>query len=304
MSLAVVVGAGSTGVATARLLADAGHRVRLVTRGGGGPEHPSIERVAADASDADRLSEVASGADTLYNCAAPPYHTWTKALPPLAQGLLTAAERTGADYVMLDNLYAYGPVDGPMTEDLPLAPSSVKGRVRAEVWRQADAAHSAGRVRLTTVRASDFIGAGAVSVFTLAVAPKVLAGKPALVPADLDAPHSWTATRDVARALVTVAQDERGRGRVWHAPTPPPLSVRELAVRLARQAEVREPRLRAMPGWLLRAGGLFSPAVRELPEMQYQFQRPFVLDSSAIEETFDLHPMPLEEVLQEMVPAG
>lgn len=304
MSLAVVVGAGSTGVATARLLADAGHRVRLVTRGGGGPEHPSIERVAADASDADRLSEVASGADTLYNCAAPPYHTWTKALPPLAQGLLTAAERTGADYVMLDNLYAYGPVDGPMTEDLPLAPSSVKGRVRAEVWRQADAAHSAGRVRLTTVRASDFIGAGAVSVFTLAVAPKVLAGKPALVPADLDAPHSWTATRDVARALVTVAQDERGRGRVWHAPTPPPLSVRELAVRLARQAEVREPRLRAMPGWLLRAGGLFSPAVRELPEMQYQFQRPFVLDSSAIEETFDLHPTPLEEVLQEMVPAG
>lgn len=304
MSLAVVVGAGSTGVATARLLADAGHRVRLVTRGGGGPEHPSIERVAADASDADRLSEVASGADTLYNCAAPPYHTWTKALPPLAQGLLTAAERTGADYVMLDNLYAYGPVDGPMTEDLPLAPSSVKGRVRAEVWRQADAAHSAGRVRLTTVRASDFIGAGAVSVFTLAVAPKVLAGKPALVPADLDAPHSWTATRDVARALVTVAQDERGRGRVWHAPTPPPLSVRELAVRLARRAEVREPRLRAMPGWMLRAGGLFSPAVRELPEMQYQFQRPFVLDSSAIEETFDLHPTPLEEVLQEMITAG
>ncbi|MFW6723018.1 NAD-dependent epimerase/dehydratase family protein [Streptomyces sp. MAR4 CNY-716] len=304
MSLAVVVGAGSTGVATARLLADAGHRVRLVTRGGGGPEHPSIERVAADASDADRLSEVASGADTLYNCAAPPYHTWTKALPPLSQGLLTAAERTGADYVMLDNLYAYGPVDGPMTEDLPLAPSSVKGRVRAEVWRQADAAHSAGRVRLTTVRASDFIGAGAVSVFTLAVAPKVLAGKPALVPADLDAPHSWTATRDVARALVTVAQDERGRGRVWHAPTPPPLSVRDLAARLARQAEVREPRLRAMPGWMLRAGGLFSPAVRELPEMQYQLQRPFVLDSSAIEETFDLHPTPLEEVLQEMITAG
>ncbi|WP_326798263.1 NAD-dependent epimerase/dehydratase family protein [Streptomyces sp. NBC_01808] len=304
MSLAVVVGAGGTGVATARLLADAGHRVRLVTRGGGGPEHPSIERVAADAADADRLSEVARGAATLFNCAAPPYHTWPTALPPLAEGLLTAAERTGADYVMLDNLYAYGPVEGPMTEDLPLAPASVKGRVRAEVWRQADAAHEAGRVRLTTVRASDFIGAGAYSVITVTVAPKVLAGKPALVPADLDAPHSWTATRDAARALVTVAQDERAWGRVWHAPTPPPVSVRELAAGLARLAEVREPRLRAMPGWLLRAGGLFSPVARELPEMQYQFQQPFVLDSSRIEETFDLHPTPLDDVLQEMITAG
>ena len=303
MSFDVVVGAGSTGVATASLLADAGHQVRLVTRRGSGPEHPGIERVAADATDADRLTALCQDATSLFTCAAPPYHTWAKAFPPLAAALLTAAERSGAGYVVLDNLYAYGQVDGPMTEKLPSAPNSVKGGVRARIWQEALAAHRAGRVRVTAVRASDFIGAGASSVFTLAVAPKVLAGKPALVPADLDAPHSWTAVRDVARALVTVSRDDRAWGHVWHVPTPAPVSVRELAGLLARTAGAPAPKLRAMPGWMLTLGGLFSPTVRELPEIQYQFRRPFVLDSSHTEQTFGLKPTPLEVTVQEMAAA-
>ncbi|MET7701826.1 NAD-dependent epimerase/dehydratase family protein [Streptomyces sp. NPDC005485] len=303
MSVDVVVGAGSTGVATASLLADAGRRVRLVTRSGSGPEHPGIERVAADATDADRVTAICRDATTLFTCAAPPYHAWPKAFPPLSAALLTAAERTGAGYVVLDNLYAYGQVDGPMTEDLPPAPNSVKGGVRARIWQEALAAHRAGRVRVTAVRASDFIGVGASSVFTLAVAPKVLAGKPALVPGDLDAPHSWSAVRDVARALVAVSRDDRAWGHVWHVPTPAPVSVRELAGLLAHTAGVRAPKLRTMPAWMLTLGGLFSPTVRELPEIQYQFRQPFVLDSAHTEETFDLKPTPLEVTLKEMAAA-
>jgi nucleoside-diphosphate-sugar epimerase len=304
LSRYVVVGAGGTGRATARLLADSGHSVRIVTRGGGGPDHAGVERVAADASDAERLTALAEGATALFNCAAPPYHSWSTLLPPLAASLLTAAERTGADYVMLGNLYAYGQVDGPMTEDLPAAPNSVKGRIRARAWQDALDAHAAGRVRVTEVRASDFIGADAYSAFTLTVVPRVLAGKRALVPADLDAPHSWTATGDAARTLIAAAGDERSWGRVWHVPTNPPVSVRGLAARLARQAGVPAPKLAAMPLWVLRAGGLFSPMVRELPEMQYQFRRPFELDSSRTEEALGLKPTPLDEVVREMLPAA
>lgn len=301
MSLYVVVGAGGTGTATARLLANAGHRVRIVTRSGSGPVHPGVEIIAADATDLDGLIEVSRGAEALFNCAAPPYHTWPQALPRLATAQLTAAERTGADYVLLDNLYAYGSVDGPMMESLPLAPNSVKGRLRAELWQQALAAHEAGRVRVTTVRASDFVGAGANSVFSLLVAPKVLAGRSAAVPADLDAPHSWTATTDAARALAAVSQDDRAWGHVWHAPTNLPVSVRQLAHQLADLAGVSAPKLRTIPSWALRMAGLFSPAARELPEMQYQFQRPFVLSSSLTEQTFSLTPAPLGVTLKEML---
>jgi uncharacterized protein YbjT (DUF2867 family) len=74
MSLSVVVGAGGTGVATAELLADADQDVRLITRRGSGPEHPRIQRIAADATDTQRLIELTTGAGILFNCAAPPYH--------------------------------------------------------------------------------------------------------------------------------------------------------------------------------------------------------------------------------------
>ena len=76
MSLHVIVGSGSVGSATAQLLAERGERVRIVTRRGGGPEHPAIERVAADATNADRLGELTQGAAALYNCASPLYHRW------------------------------------------------------------------------------------------------------------------------------------------------------------------------------------------------------------------------------------
>ncbi|WP_196772209.1 NAD-dependent epimerase/dehydratase family protein [Mycobacterium colombiense] len=303
----VVVGAGGAGIATAELLADAGHEVRLVTRRGSGPSHPRIRCIAVDASKTGDLVDVLAGADTVYNCAAPPYHLWRTQLPALASGILDGAIAAGADYVMLGNLYAYGPVAGPITEHLPLKPNSVKGELRAHVWTQAKAAHDAGRVRVTEVRASDFIGRGAMSVFTIMVTPKVLAGRVALFPADLDAPHSWTGTVDAARTLITVGADERSWGRPWHVPTNPAVSPRELATVLANCARVGAPRLRRMPGWLLASAALGSKVIRELPEMQYQLREPFVMDSSETAHTFGLTPTPLHEILHDGLsrdPAG
>jgi nucleoside-diphosphate-sugar epimerase len=299
MSLNVVVGAGGAGVSTAELLAGAGHEVRLLTRRGSGPSHPRIRCLALDATNRAELIDAVSGASTLFNCAAPPYHQWPTQLRPLYAALLDAAVTTGTDYVMLGNLYGYGPVDGPMTEELPMRPNSVKGALRAQMWADAKAAHDAGRVRVTEVRASDFIGRGAMSIFTIMVAPKVLAQKTALFPADLDAPHSWTGTIDAARALVTVAASEHAWGRPWHAPTSPPVSPRELAGVLARVAGVRTPKLYRMPRWLLGAAGVSSKVVRELPEMQYQLRKPFVVDSARIQRDFGIRPTPLDDILRD-----
>ncbi|BDT87535.1 NAD-dependent epimerase/dehydratase family protein [Nocardia cyriacigeorgica] len=302
MTLSVVVGAGGVGTITAHLLADAGHEVRLITRSGNGPQDSRIQCVAADAGDTARLIELTTGAQTLFNCAAPPYHRWHTDLLPLFGSLLATAEATRADYVMLGNLYGYGAPTAPMTEDLPMAPNSVKGRIRAQAWQEALAAHEAGRVRVTEVRSSDFLGRGGQSNFAILVAPKVIAGKTALFPADLDAPHSWTGTGDAARTLVTVAQDDRAWGRAWHVPSNPPVTPRQLADRLAAVAGASPARLRRMPGWMLRAAGLFSPVARELPEVLYQLDRPFVLDSTLTEKTFGLAPTSLDTILREMTP--
>lgn len=297
----LVIGAGAVGTATARLLAERGDDVRLVTRSGGGPEHPAIERVAADATDGDALARLAAGATAIYSCAGPAYPRWATDWPPLAAGLLRAAETSGAVLVTTGNLYGYGAVDGPMTEDLPLRPNSEKGRVRVRIWEQALAAHRAGRIRTAEVRGSDYLGAGAVSPMTVLVLPKVLVGKRASVPADLDAPHSWTYTGDVARTLVAVASEQSSWGRAWHVPTGPPRSFREVAARAAELAGLPGPLLSAMPYPVLWIGGLFDPMARAVRETQYQFRGPFVLDSTAATEAFGISPAALDDVLRETI---
>jgi nucleoside-diphosphate-sugar epimerase len=303
MTLHVVVGAGPVGSAAARLLAERGERVRLVTRRGTGPEHPAIERVAADASDAPALTRLAQGAEALYNCASPAYHRWPVDWPPLAAALLSAARDAGAVLATTGNLYGYGPVDAPMTEQTPLRPGGVKGGVRVRMWQDALAEHEAGRVRVTEVRGSDYLGAGTQSIVTLLVLPWVLAGRRAVVPADLDAPHSWTYAGDVARTLVAAAGDERAWGRAWHVPTAPAASVRQLAARAATLAGAPAPRLARMPAPVLWLGGLFDPTVRELRETAYQFRRPFVLDSTAATARFGIEPTGTDAALAETISA-
>ena len=301
MARHVVVGAGSVGAATARLLAAGGDEVTVVTRSGGGPTGPGITRVAADGADADLLTPLTEDAVALYDCAAPPYHRWTRDWPPLASSLLTVAERTGAVLATVSNLYAYGPVDGPMTEDLPDAAPGPKGRVRAAVWADALAAHRAGRARVTEVRGSDYLGARGQSQLGDRVVPRLLAGRPVQVLGSADQPHSWTFVDDVARLLVTVAADERAWGRAWHVPTGPPRTQREAVTDLCRVAGVPPVRVTVLHRPLVRLAGVVSPTIREVGEVLYQFERPFVIDSGTTERTFGLRPTPWPDVLAAVV---
>lgn len=299
--LHLVVGAGPVGTATARLLAEQGERVRVVTRSGSGPEHPAVERVRADAADAAALRGLAEGAVAVYNCVNPPYTSWDTDWPPIAASLLGAAESAGAVLATVSNLYPYGPVDGPITPDLPLAATGTKGRVRAQMWQQALAAHQEGRVRATEVRASDYVGAGAQSHLGERVVPRLLRGKGVRVIGSADQPHSWTFVPDVARTLVAVAADDRAWGQVWHVPSNPPRTQRQAVEDLCATAGVPTVSVGTMPSALLRAAGLVVPLLRELREVEYQFTRPFVLDSSATTATFGIEPTPWEQVCADHV---
>jgi nucleoside-diphosphate-sugar epimerase len=294
----VIIGAGPTGSGVARMLAEDGEHVRLVSRRGRGPVHPRIDRIAADATDSARMIELTTGARTLFNCTMPPYDRWPSEFPPIAAALLTAAESTGARYVMLNNAYVYGPVDGPIHEELTIAPTTVKGRVRAQMWLDALASHQAGRVRVADVRPSDYLGEGAVSYFTIMAATPIVAGQPVHYPGDLDAPHSWTYTGDVARTLVAVSRHEEAWGRVWHVPSTT-TSVRDLCQRFATIAGVRLPALHVLSDEDLRRAGEADSIIREVVEMLYLVHRPFVLDATRTEQTFGIRATPLETGLAE-----
>jgi nucleoside-diphosphate-sugar epimerase len=299
MALHVIVGYGAVGRGAASLLLEQGHEVRVVTRSGGPAGR--VTHVGLDAADARALTEAARGAAVLYNCAGPAYHRWPTDWPPLAAALLTAAECTGAVLATVSNLYGYGPVPDPMTEATPLGARGTKGRLRAGMWRDALAAHESGRVAAVEIRASDYIGPRAQSPLGDRVVPRLLAGKPVRVLGSADAPHSWTYTGDVARLLVTVGADPRAWGRPWHVPSNPPRTQREAVADLARAAGVGPVKVSVMPRAMLALAGLFNPVVRELPEVAYQTERPFIIDSAAAQATFGLQPTPWEQVLAETI---
>lgn len=300
MSKHIVAGAGQVGRQLAQLLTEQGHEVVVVSRSGTGPD--GVTKVAADASDEGRLIEITKDADAIYNCVNPPYHRWPQEWPPMAAALLAAAETSGAVLVTTGNLYSYGPVDRPMTEDLPLAGTGVKAQVRARMWTDLLAAHRAGRIRMTELRGSDYFGPGTSDQAHLGsvrfVAP-LLAGKRVSFLGNPDLPHSWTYVPDVVRALALAGGDERAWGRAWHVPTAPAISARSVAEKLADLASLPAPRLRSVPKSVVNALGLVVPQLGALRELRYQFERPYLLDSSAFETTFGMRPTPLEEALAE-----
>ncbi|GAA2318967.1 SDR family oxidoreductase [Streptomyces hawaiiensis] len=297
MAESAVIGAGATGAATARQLADSGKRVRLITRSGSGPDHPGIERIALDANRTDELADALVGATTVFNAAMTAYQTWPETMPPLFASILAATERAGADYVMLGNHYGYQRTTGPVTERTPMAPHTRKGRVRAELWRQAKNAHDEGRLRVTEVRAGQYLGPGAVSAFTVLVAPRVREGELVLLHGNPDALHSYAYTEDVAAALVAVSGGEQAWGRAWHAPviTTTP---RQAATVLAELHEAPEPRLEPLTERDLALLSFTDPLWREFAEMSYMSERPFVVDDGDIQDTFGLKPSTLREALK------
>jgi nucleoside-diphosphate-sugar epimerase len=294
----VIVGAGPIGTHTARLLADRGDRVVVVTRSGRGPDLPGVTRVAADASDPDVLVGVATGAAALFNCANPAdYTAWERVWPPLAGSLLQAAERTGATLVTASSLYGYGPTAGPMVEGQPDRATDHKGRLRARMWAQARSRHEAGRLTAVEVRGSDYLGMGVgANGHVSRQLPTVMRGRGARVIGRPDRPHTWTDVADMARTLVAVADRPDTWGRVWHAPSNEPRTQREAITDVLAAAGRGPVPVRGTPAPVLRALGLVNPLLREVAELSYMFTRPYVMDSALTRSVLGLAPTPWDEV--------
>jgi nucleoside-diphosphate-sugar epimerase len=276
--------------------------VRAVSRHGEAPE--GAEGAAADAADAAEAAAAARGAGVVYHCVNPGYTRWPELLPTVSRSILRAAESSGAKLVFADNLYAYGPVEGPLREDLPTAAAGPKGRTRVEVAAEMLTAHQDGRARVTIGRASDYYGpGGANSASGEPVFGRVLAGKRPQWTGKLDVPHTFHYLPDIARALVTLAEHPEADGEVWHLPAAEPLTAQEFFDLVFQAAGRPTPAKAQIAGpALLAVAGIFSPTLRELRETAYQFMRPFVIDSSKFERAFGrLEPTPHREAVERTV---
>ena len=196
----------------------------------------------------------------------------------------------------------YGPTDGrPITEDLPYAANTRKGRVRARMSKELMEAHRSGKVRVATGRASDFFGPRVItSAAGEQVFGRAVEGKSAQVAGDPDQPHTYTYAPDIGKGLVILGEREEALGRAWHLPSPETVTTRQF-VEMIFEEVGRPARVQAAPKIVLRALGLFNPPLRETIEMLYEFEEPFVVDASDFTRTFGDHATPLEEAIRETV---
>jgi nucleoside-diphosphate-sugar epimerase len=282
------------GRALAARLSGLGVAVRSVSRHRPAALPDGVEWRAADVNDPEAATDAASGAAVVYQCLNAPYTQWPDLFPPLQRNVLTAAEHADALLVTLENVYGYGPTGGkPLTEDLPLAATSSKGRTRAAMTAELLAAAEAGRARITVGRASDFFGAGVrESSLGARVFANALAAKRADFIGDPDLLHTYSYVPDIAAGLATLGTDKRAVGQIWHLPGPETVTTQEVMDLVA--IELKHPvGIRNVSKFALRAIGLVNPMMRELVEMSYEFEEPFVLDTTKYESTFGVSGTPM-----------
>ncbi|MEU0356739.1 NAD-dependent epimerase/dehydratase family protein [Streptomyces cyaneofuscatus] len=297
LALHTVLGSGPAGTALATELVRRGHPVRLVDRSGGGPAIDGVERYAADVATSEGARAAVAGAAVVYHCVNVGYHLQVEVMPKIQEAVLGAAEREGARLVVLDTLYPYGETHGAvMTEDSPWNATTRKGRMRAELDARYLAAHREGRLSVVLGRSADFVGPGVLnSTLGGAVFPAALTGQPVPALGDIDLPHSYTYIEDVAAGLATLGEHPEGDGRVWHLPTAPARTTRQILA-LVEERTGRPLELTVIPE--PRPFGPFDEAfMAEYAEMFYQHTEAQIVDSSAIEKAFGLTPTPLETAI-------
>jgi nucleoside-diphosphate-sugar epimerase len=285
--LQVVFGTGAIGMAVIEHLAGQGQQVRAVNRSGQAEAPEGVEIVGGDASDPGFATSAAEGATVVYQCLNAPYDQWPELFPSLQAAVLAGAKSAGAKLVVLDNLYMYGPTDGaPITEDLPYAATGTKGRTRAKMAQDLLAADAAGDVRVAIGRASDYYGPrGLLTAMGERVFYPALAGRKAQVVGDPDQPHTYSYVSDIAKGLVILGERPEADGEAWHLPNPPTVTTRKFIEQIFAVTG-KEPRVSAMPKPLMSVVALFNKYVRELKEMMYEFEEPYVVDSDKFVKAF------------------
>lgn len=300
----VIFGTGAIGRAAAEELVRRGESVRMVNRSGKMDEVPTgVEVIASDLYDPANVRAVIHGAKVVYQASQPAYNQWPEKFPMLQNAIIEGLTGSDAKLVLVENVYMYGDTYGQaMTEDMPYNAHTRKGRVRGEISNAAFAAHKEGRVRVTAARGGNFFGPwGLDSTMGTRAFHPLLHGKPAQLIGRTDLPHTHTYIRDFGTALIILGERDEADGEAWHVPNDQPKMTQAELVRMFAEEAGVEPKISSMGKTMMAIGGLFIPEAKETVEMMYEFEKPFVIDSSKFEQTFGMKATPMRAAIKETV---
>lgn len=298
--LHVVFGAsGNAGSAIIRELVRKKLNVRGVNRSGIADVPEGVEMVKADILNKQESKLAIKGASVIYNCVNVPYNRWVDDLIPLTKAFIDLSSGNGIKSVIIDNLYMYGrKYNEPLREDMEPLAQSRKGKIRAEITELYLKAHKEGKISVIICRASDFYGPRVInSTMGARIMTKVLQGKKIAVLYNPDVPHSFSFVNDYAKAVINLVGSEDVFGQIWHIPTAEPITQREF-LEIALEIANKTPKITSLSNFMLNMAALFNPIVKEIKELSYQFEKPFIMDYSKYEKRFGLNITPHKEAIE------
>jgi nucleoside-diphosphate-sugar epimerase len=282
MALTTILGAGGTiSNELVKILSGKGAPLRLVGRN---PRPaPGAEVITADVSDLDQTIKAVAGSSVVHLLVGLKYDAkvWQELWPRIMANTIEACKRANSKLMFFDNVYMYGKVDGPMTEETPYSPISKKGEIRARIATTLMNEVKAGSLTAIIARAADFYGPDTKnSLLNNLVFDAFQKQSTASWLVNDRVPHSLTFTPDAARGVAMLVERESAWNQVWHLPTSSPAPTGKELIEMAARAFGVEPKYRVLKRPALKVVGLFNPMVRELGEMLYQNDSPYWFDST------------------------
>ncbi len=300
----VILGSGGViGKGLAEILPRYTDKVRLVSRNPAAI-NKNNELVKADLTDYSQTEKAVEGADIAYLVPGMEYKlsVWQRDWPKVMTNVINACKKFDTKLVFFDNVYSYGKVDGRMTEQTPMNPSSKKGEVRAKIAEQLINEYKQGNIKAIIARAADFNGPTKSSFVYPLVYEKVMNGKKAQWFINADLKHSLTYTADAAKATALLGNTPDAYNRTWHLPTDKNAPTGKEFINLVQEVYGKDTGNTTLSRWMLRMVGLFIPVIREMDEMMYQYNSDYLFDSSDFENHY-FKATPVKTSIEETVKA-
>ena len=262
-------------------------KIRLVSR------NPKVvgkeELVGADLTSAEQVMKAVKGSDVVYLTAGLQYNIkiWQQQWPVVMQNVINACKENNAKLVFFDNVYMYGKVVEPMTEETPFNPCSRKGEVRAKIATMILDEVAKGSLTALIARAADFYGPETKTSFlNMMVFENLKKGKAAQLMISKNLKHSFTYTPDAGKATALLGNTPSAFNQTWHLPADMNVLTTQQIVEIAAKELNIKPKITVLPKLMIQMAGLFNPIIKESVEMLYQYDSDYIFDSGKFDKAF------------------
>jgi nucleoside-diphosphate-sugar epimerase len=293
MKQTILGAGGAIGIELAKALTAYTNDIRLVSRN---PNkiNANDELFIADITNREDVLRAIEGSEIVYVTVGFAYDAkvWQKLWPPFIRNVIDGCILHNAKLVFFDNVYAIGRDNVKhITEESPISPCSKKGAIRAEVDMLILDAIEKRKLNAIIARSPDFFSeVKATSMAMNLIYDNLAKGKKAQWLCDAQKVHTMGYTPDLAKGTALLGNTADAYNQIWNLPTDPEKITGEGWVNAFAKEMNASNKYQILPNWLLKVLGLFIPIMKELPEMNYQFDRDYYFDSSKFNQYFSYLP--------------